>query len=69
MSKGEKIEIRMTLDGKIAERFDWLKDRFGVRNNSELLRLLISLVYRTERELGYIGIKTEELKKKESLNK
>ena len=66
MSKGERIEIRMTLDGVIAERFTWLKDRFGLRNNSELFRLLISLVYRTEKELGYMGIKLEELKKREA---
>ena len=59
MSKGEKIEIRMTLDGAVAERFTWLKDRFGVRNNSEMLRLLISLVYRTEKEMGYLGMKAE----------
>jgi len=65
MSKGEKIEIRMTLDGAVAERFTWLKDRFGVRNNSEMLRLLISLVYRTEKEMKYLGVKvaTEEQRK------
>jgi len=63
MSKGEKIEIRMTLDGAVAERFTWLKDRFGVRNNSEMLRLLISLVYRTEKEMGYLSMKAEEQRK------
>ena len=57
MSKGEKIEVRMTLDGAVAERFTWLKDRFGVRNNSEMLRLLISLVYRTEKEMQYLNVK------------
>ena len=66
MSKGGKIEIRMILDGKMAERFNWLKDRFGVKNNSELLRLLISLVYRTEKELTYICPIAEKLKKREA---
>lgn len=66
MSKSGKIEIRMTLNGKIVERFTWLKDRFGVKNNSEMLRLLISLVYRTEKELAYVRLIMEELKKKEA---
>jgi len=66
MSKSGKIEIRMTLNGKIAERFAWLKDRFGIKNNSELLRLVISLVYRTEKELTYIRPVTKNLKKKEA---
>ena len=66
MSKGGKIEIRIILDGKMAERFNWLKDRFGVKNNSELLRLLISLVYRTEKESAYICAIIEELKKREA---
>jgi len=66
MSKSGKIEIRMTLDGKMAERFTWLKDRFGIKNNSELLRLLISLVYRTEKELTYICPIAEKLKKREA---
>jgi len=65
MSKSGKIEIRMTLNGKMAERFVWLKDRFGVKNNSELLRLLVSLVYRAEKELAYIGPLVEELRKRE----
>ena len=45
----------------MAERFLWLKNRFGVKNNSELLRLLISLVYRTESELAYAYAIIEEL--------
>jgi len=65
MPKSGKIEIRMTLEGKLAERFTWLKDRFGIKNNSELLRLLISLVYRTEKELAYVHVMMQELKKKE----
>ena len=66
MSRSGKIEIRMTLNGKMAERFNWLKDRFGVKNNSELLRLLISLVYRTEKESAYICAIIEELKKRKA---
>jgi len=63
MPREEKVEIRMTLDGKIASRFMWLKDRFGVKNNSELLRLLISMVYRTEKELGHLTAILEEVRK------
>ena len=61
MVKNEKIEIRITIHGMMAERFLWLKNRFGVKNNSELLRLLISLVYRTESELAYAYAIMEEL--------
>jgi len=61
MVKNEKIEIRITIHGRMAERFLWLKDRFGVKNNSELFRLLISLVYRTETELAYAYAIIEEL--------
>jgi len=64
MTKNEKIEIRITIRGRMAERFIWLKERFGIKNNSELLRLLISLVYRSERELAYAYAMIEELSKK-----
>lgn len=63
MPERKKIEVRMTLDGKMAERFLWLKDRFGIKNNSELLRLLISLAYRAEKEMAYAYAIIEELKK------
>jgi len=66
MSKSEKIEIRMTLNRRIAERFTWLKERFGIKSNSELLRLLISLVYRSEKEPAYIHSIMKELKKRET---
>ena len=66
MSKSGKIEIRMTLNGKIAERFAWLKERFGIKNNSELLRLVISLVYRTEKELTYTHPVIKDSKKREA---
>jgi len=64
MVKSEKIEIRITIRGRMAERFIWLKDRFGVKNNSELLRLLISLVYRSEKELAYAYAIIEELERR-----
>ena len=64
MPESRKIEIRMTFHGKMAERFLWLKDRFGVKNNSELLRLLVSMVYRTEREMAYARTIIEELRRR-----
>lgn len=66
MVKSEKIEIRITIHGRMAERFIWLKDRFGIKNNSELLRLLISLVYRTEREMTYAYAIIKELDRRKT---
>ena len=49
MSKKREDRNRNDLNGKMAERFTWLKDRFDVKNNSELLRLLVSLVWRAKK--------------------
>jgi len=43
--KEEEIQIRLVLKGDLARRFSYLKDRLGIHNNSELVRLLISQEY------------------------
>jgi hypothetical protein len=40
-----KIFIRLDLEGKIAQQFTKLKDKWGVKNNTELCRLLIVREY------------------------
>jgi metal-responsive CopG/Arc/MetJ family transcriptional regulator len=37
-----KIAIRVTLEGDLARKFDLIKSRKGVKNNTELIRLLIA---------------------------
>ncbi|MGQ9719040.1 MAG: hypothetical protein ACUVWK_04280 [Nitrososphaerales archaeon] len=37
-----KIVIRVALEGDIARKFDLIKSRKGVKNNTELIRLLIA---------------------------
>jgi hypothetical protein len=49
-SKSDKIFIRLDLDGKIAENFEKLKEKWGIKNNTELCRLLIVREY--ERSFG-----------------
>ena len=51
--KEEEIQIRLVLKGDLAKRFSYLKDRLGIHNNSELVRLLISQEY--QRLVGSIG--------------
>jgi len=43
MTKNGKITINMllTLDGKEAENFERLRENRGLKNNTELLRLLV----------------------------
>lgn len=41
----EQMSIRLDLDGKLLEEFNYLKDRRGLKNNSELIRVLLSEEY------------------------
>jgi len=45
MSEKEKIAIRIDLTGDLANNFLFLKKRKGIKNNSELVRLLIAQEY------------------------
>ena len=36
------VSIRVTLEGDIARKFDIIKTRKGIKNNTELIRLLIA---------------------------
>lgn len=41
-TKDNKIVIRVTLDGDIVKKFNIIKTRKGIKNNTELIRLLIA---------------------------
>jgi|YelNatPaOPRAMG01_1025707.scaffolds.fasta_scaffold34442_2 hypothetical protein len=41
-TKDNKIVIRVVLEGDIARKFQMIKARKGVKNNTELIRLLIA---------------------------
>jgi len=41
----KKVTIRIDLEGQLAEYFTYLKRRRGLKNNSELVRSLISEEY------------------------
>ena len=49
----KKVTIRIDLEGKLAENFLYLKERRGLKNNSELVRMLISEEY--QRQAGSTG--------------
>ena len=42
------MTIRIDLEGQLAERFVFLKERRGLKNNSELVRMLISEEYQRQ---------------------
>lgn len=42
MVEERKIAIRINLTGKLAKEFLYVKDRYGIKNNSEMVRQLIS---------------------------
>jgi hypothetical protein len=43
--KEEKITLRVDLRGPIVEKFRTVKEHFGLENDTELIRLLISEEY------------------------
>ena len=45
MSKEEKVFIRIDLEGDMAKQFLYLKKRKGIKNSSELVRMLIVQEY------------------------
>ena len=47
----KKVTIRIDLEGKLADHFVYLKERRGLKNNSELVRMLISEEY--QRQAGH----------------
>lgn len=42
---GKKIDIRVILDGSVAEKFRIIKETLGLENNTDLIRLLIHEKY------------------------
>lgn len=41
-SQRNDVSIRVTLEGDIARKFNIIKTRKGIKNNTELIRLLIA---------------------------
>ncbi|MEM2942117.1 MAG: hypothetical protein QXT81_01705 [Candidatus Bathyarchaeia archaeon] len=46
-----KIEIRMSIEGKLAERLNALKDYYQVENYTDLIRFLITRAYEGTRPM------------------
>jgi metal-responsive CopG/Arc/MetJ family transcriptional regulator len=44
----KKVTIRIDLEGQMAERFTLLKQKRGLKNNSELVRSLITEEYQRQ---------------------
>ena len=44
-NQSEKITLRVDLKGEALTRFNALKERYGLNNDTELIRLLISQEY------------------------
>jgi len=47
MQKEDKVEIRMVLQGEVAEKFLRIKKHFMLRNNAEVIRYMVSETYRS----------------------
>ncbi len=45
-SEKDKSEIRVALEGKFHEKLEALKEYFGILNNTEIIRFLITKTYR-----------------------
>ncbi len=44
--KEDKSEIRVSLEGKYHDKLEELKEYFGILNNTEIIRFLITRTYR-----------------------
>ena len=42
----DKIQIRITLEGELKEKFEKIKADLGLENNSEVIRFLINEKYK-----------------------
>jgi len=47
MTEKERIQIRLDLEGELAEKFKAVKRKRGLVNNTDVLRLLINETYET----------------------
>jgi hypothetical protein len=50
--KEERVEIRLTLEGEMAERFNQLKKKWGFQSNTDLLRMLITRAHEDTKPLA-----------------
>lgn len=48
MSENDKLTLRVDLRGVSIKRFKALKDRYGLENDTELIRLLIAEEYKRQ---------------------
>ena len=51
-TEGKKIELRMTIDGKLGDRLKAIKEDRGLENYTELIRTLINEAYERLKLLG-----------------
>ncbi len=54
--KGENSppQVKVIFDGELEEKFEAVKRHFGVRNNSDLIRMLITAKYDELKKAGEI---------------
>lgn len=38
----KKINIKLELDGELLDKFEFIKEKLGVKNNTEVIRVLIN---------------------------
>jgi hypothetical protein len=50
MEKVDRLKIYVRLDGEMSERFSRIKEHLGLKNNTEVLRRLITLYWRAHQE-------------------
>jgi hypothetical protein len=51
--EGEPLQLKVVLDGEMAERFLTIKKRFGFESNSDLIRMIITKAYEEMKRQDY----------------
>ena len=52
MTENQKLEIKLNLDGELAEKFNVIKERRGLKTDADVVRYLINVWYKTLEELA-----------------
>jgi hypothetical protein len=46
--EGFELQLRVPLQGDLLEKFNALKQKYGVENNTEVVRILLNRIYNEE---------------------
>lgn len=52
MTENQKLEVRVVLEGEVAQRFLAIKKRKGIGNNADVVRFVVSEYYEQMNKQG-----------------